>query len=83
MVINLKIFRLDQVQRDADEFMADSKQLEKEYESTIDQNERKIKELTLINHRSQNEIDALRVRLYQKSLQKLKKKYLGKIGHIL
>lgn len=57
--------RLDQVQRESDEYMADSKQLEKEYESTIDQNERKIKELTLINNRSQNEIDALRVRLYK------------------
>lgn len=54
---------LDQVQRESDEYMADSKQLEKEYESTIDQNERKIKELTLINNRSQNEIDALRVKL--------------------
>jgi len=61
----LKYSRLDQVQRESDEYMADSKQLEKEYESTIDQNERKIKELTLINNRSQNEIDALRVRLYK------------------
>lgn len=61
----MKYSRLDQVQRESDEYMADSKQLEKEYESTIDQNERKIKELTLINNRSQNEIDALRVRLYK------------------
>lgn len=77
---------MDQVQRESDEYMADSKQLEKEYESTIDQNERKIKELTLINHRSQNEIDALRVRFY-KIRNKLKihfdLKHLGKIGHIL
>lgn len=41
--------------------MMDSKQLEKELESTIDQNERKIKELSISNNRAQNEIDAMRV----------------------
>lgn len=60
----IPICRLDRVQKDSDEFMAESKQLEREYETTIDQNERKIKELSVNSNRAQNEIDALRVRKY-------------------
>lgn len=58
---NFYIFRVDRAQKDADEFMIESKQLENEYETTIDQNERKIKDLSIANNRAQNEIDALRV----------------------
>ncbi|XP_076267937.1 nuclear distribution protein nudE-like 1-A [Rhynchophorus ferrugineus] len=54
---------VDRAQKDADEFMMESKQLENEYETTIDQNERKIKDLSIANNRTQNEIDALRVKL--------------------
>ncbi|XP_019754161.1 nuclear distribution protein nudE-like 1-A isoform X2 [Dendroctonus ponderosae] len=54
---------LEKAGQEADEFMMDSKQLEKELESTIDQNERKIKELSISNNRAQNEVDAIRVKL--------------------
>ncbi|XP_050316132.1 nuclear distribution protein nudE-like 1-A isoform X2 [Anthonomus grandis grandis] len=55
--------QLKQAQRDSDEFIIESKQLEKEYEGTIEQNEKKIRELSISNNRTQNEIDALRVKL--------------------
>lgn len=57
----LLLFSVDRIQKESDEFMIESQQLEKEYEATIDQYEKKIKELTLANNRAQNEIDSLRV----------------------
>lgn len=51
----------ERIQKESDEFITESQQLDKEYEATIDQNEKKIKELTLANNRAQNEIDSLRV----------------------
>lgn len=41
--------------------MTESSQLEREYEVSIDQHERTIRELQLINNRNQNEIESLRV----------------------
>lgn len=41
--------------------MTESQQLEREYEVTIDQNEKKIIELKTNNMRTQNEIDTLKV----------------------
>lgn len=41
--------------------MSESQQLESEYEATIEQNEKKIKELTLNNNRVYNEIETLKV----------------------
>lgn len=54
------------MQRDFDEFMTESQQLEREYEVTIDQNEKKIVELKSNNMKTQHEIDSLRVRQYVK-----------------
>lgn len=51
------------MQKESDEFISESQQLEKEYEATIDQNEKKIKELTLANNRAQIEIESLRVNI--------------------
>ncbi|CAG9773723.1 unnamed protein product [Ceutorhynchus assimilis] len=54
---------IDRVQKESEEFITESKQLEREYESALDQNEHKIKELSISNNRAHNEIDALRVKL--------------------
>lgn len=55
------LFSVDRIQKESDEFISESQQLEKEYEATIDQNEKKIKELTIANTRAQDEIETLRV----------------------
>lgn len=55
------IFSAERIQKESDEFIQESQQLDREYEATIDQNEKKIKELTLANNRAQNEIESLRV----------------------
>lgn len=57
-------FRKDNVQRDFEEFMTESQQLEREYEVTIDQNEKKIIELKTSNMKTQNEIDSLKVNMF-------------------
>ena len=49
------------VQRDFEDYVTESQQLEKEYEVTIEQNEKKISELKTTNMKLQNEIDSLRV----------------------
>lgn len=54
-------YRKDAVQREFDDYTTDSQQLEKEYEATIDQNERTIKELKTITNRNQSELESLRV----------------------
>ncbi|XP_049818243.1 nuclear distribution protein nudE-like 1-B isoform X2 [Aethina tumida] len=56
---------LERLTKESDEFIGESQQLEKEYEATIDQNEKKIKELTIANNRMQNELDACRLKLDQ------------------
>lgn len=60
MITNLS-FSAERIQKESDEFITESQQLDKEYEATIEQNEKKIKELTLANNRAQNEVDSLRV----------------------
>lgn len=54
-------FSAERIQKESDEFISESQQLEKEYEATIDQNEKKIKDLTLANNRALNEVESLRV----------------------
>jgi septal ring factor EnvC (AmiA/AmiB activator) len=62
----LCISSIDRIQKESDEFVSESQQLEREYEATIEQNEKKIKELTLANNRAYNEIESTRVSLAQK-----------------
>lgn len=57
-------YSAERIQKESDEFISESQQLEKEYEATIDQNEKKIKELTLANNRAQNEVESLRVSFF-------------------
>jgi septal ring factor EnvC (AmiA/AmiB activator) len=67
----LCIFSIDRIQKESDEFVSESQQLEREYEATIEQNEKKIKELTLANNRAYNEIESTRVSLPKKKVIKL------------
>lgn len=60
---------IDRIQKESDEFVSESQQLEREYEATIEQNEKKIKELTLANNRAYNEIESTRVKLDQNNKQ--------------
>ncbi|XP_071051822.1 nuclear distribution protein nudE-like 1-B isoform X2 [Onthophagus taurus] len=53
----------DTVQNEFDDYVAESQQLEKEYEVTIEQNEKKIRQLMSTNNLNQNEIDSLKLKL--------------------
>lgn len=53
------------IQREFDDYTADSQQLEKEYEATIEQHEKTIKELRSVNNKIQNEVESLRLKLEQ------------------
>ncbi|XP_017776450.1 PREDICTED: nuclear distribution protein nudE-like 1-B [Nicrophorus vespilloides] len=55
----------DFIQREFDDYTADSQQLEKEFEATIEQNEKTIRELRSNNCRAQNELESLKSRLDQ------------------
>lgn len=57
--------RKEYIQREFDDYTADSQQLEKEYEATIEQHEKTIKELRAVNNKTQNEIESLRLKLEQ------------------
>lgn len=59
------LFRKDYIQREFDDYTADSQQLEKEYEATIEQHEKTIKELRSVNNKLQNEVESLRLKLEQ------------------
>ncbi|CAH0564061.1 unnamed protein product [Brassicogethes aeneus] len=48
---------LHKLQQESEEYVFESQQLEKELEATIDQNEQKIKELTLVTNKIQIELD--------------------------
>lgn len=61
---HLCTFRKDAVQKEFDDYTTDSQQLEKEYEATIDQNERTIRELKTISNRNHNELESLKVSTY-------------------
>lgn len=60
-VWSIHFFSVERIQKEYDEFAVESQQLDKEYEATIDQNEKKIKELTLANTKAQGELESLRV----------------------
>lgn len=45
-----------------DDYTSSSEQLEKEYEATIEQNEKTIKDLRSMHHREQKEKDSLKVK---------------------
>lgn len=51
------------MQREFDDYTADSQQLEKEYEATIEQHEKTIRELRVANNKLQNELESARVRI--------------------
>lgn len=51
----------DFVQREFDDYTSDSQQLEKEYEATIEQHEKTMKELRSANNKANNEIESLQV----------------------
>lgn len=59
------LFSKDYIQREFDDYTADSQQLEKEYEATIEQHEKTIKELRSVNNKLQNEVESLRLKLEQ------------------
>lgn len=59
------------MQSEADEYVSESRQLEREYEATIEQNEKRIKELTLANNRAYNDAEAMRLKLDQSNKQTL------------
>lgn len=60
--------RKDFVQREFDDYTSDSQQLEKEYEATIEQHEKTMKELRFANNKAHNEIDSLQVSTYYKNV---------------
>lgn len=53
---------MQNVKQEAEEFETESKQLEKEYDIALNQNEKMIKELNIANSKAQLEIESLRVR---------------------
>lgn len=53
------------MQREFDDYTNDSQQLEKEYEATIEQHEKTIKELRFTNNRVHNEIESLQLKFEQ------------------
>lgn len=55
------VYRIFKLQQELDEFVTESRQLEREYEITIEQNEKKINELILKTNSMQNEIDSYKV----------------------
>lgn len=59
------LIRKECIQREFDDYTADSQQLEKEYEATIEQHEKTIKDLRATNNKTQNEIESLRLKLEQ------------------
>lgn len=62
---NVNFCRKEYVQREFDDYTTDSQQLEKEYEATIEQHEKTIRELRSANSKLQNEIESLRLKLEQ------------------
>lgn len=56
--------RKDSVQHEYEDYMTDSQQLEKEYEITIEQQERMTKDLKSTNNMLQNKVDNLQVYFY-------------------
>lgn len=60
-LILLLFTRKEYVQREFDDYTSDSQQLEKEYEATIEQHEKTMKELRSANNKAHNEIDSLHV----------------------
>ncbi|XP_019875607.1 nuclear distribution protein nudE homolog [Aethina tumida] len=66
-----QIFKL---QQELDEFVTESRQLEREYEITIEQNEKKINELILKTNSMQNEIDSYKAKLEESNEIQLKLK---------
>lgn len=54
-------YRKNEIQRELDDYTEDSRQLEKELEASLAQAEKKIKELQILNSRTQHELESLRV----------------------
>ncbi|KAF2903408.1 hypothetical protein ILUMI_02786 [Ignelater luminosus] len=55
----------ESVQREYEDYTADSQQLEKEYEIAIEQNERTVKEVKSVNNLLQNKLENLQMKLEQ------------------
>ncbi|KAF5271222.1 hypothetical protein FQA39_LY08229 [Lamprigera yunnana] len=55
----------ENVQREHEDYVSDSQQLEKEYEITIEQQDRTLKDLRSINNMLQNKVDNLQLKLEQ------------------